>query len=977
MSSYLSILGISTIDNVQGNNVNVQNVNTNSISVSSLTSGLVSSNVSGTLQNANPIQPLSYNSTNSTLSISLTGSTGVYYDVVGGVGRFSFSPLTGATGPIGTTGPQGIQGIQGDRGPTGYTGPIGPQGIQGIQGDRGYTGYTGPRGTGVTGPFGPIGPTGWTGYTGPQGPSVPANSSSCGELNIYNVTSFLTLTTQNTYYKITGFSLGTYNSGVTPSAVNNNMVINSAGIYQTLFTCSFSFGNNASIYSFSLFVNGVQFPSHQQTTEVNNANNVISNVTFSGITQLNVGDVVDVRVANLSASGTTISVQQANFNLCVQGGAQGPTGAAGGLINMVNLLNNVAGPIPDFVGTSGLITGWSANYTSIGGTALISYDLTCYTNAAANTIILGLYVDGILKSQNSTYITSINIHRTIKASFPVVTLAAGSRTIAIGLVSTSSGNITVDRNDFCNLTIFETVGANTIGLTGPTGFTGPQGLNAPLNSNFSTSSVSTTQNITNVAGNASALTQVTGLTCTIVTNVSNSSIELDANLFASYNSTSVVGTISATIYRNGSNLSPTKWLSSFADNSTNNVIGFPLPIKYVDSPGVASGSTLIYTIYVQTQSNSTNAINVGGLGLNGANLTNMFLAKELTNLSGSTGYTGPVGLTGPQGAPAISGVSLAGTTNQVIVNTVGSTATFSTPQNTDTGCQFQTLRLLDSSQGTSNTLIGTNSGIGCVGSSNIIIGGNSGGKIGSAGGCISIGQGALNSAGSSLTNGAARHICLGIGAGLYIGSTSIGDICIGGYAGQNLDTGSNCIMIGNSTQGSVSTVNNEIVLSTNGTTSVPISGKGTNTAFIDARNGLYAYSPAYCTLVSTAFNNGNVTWTFHSDASTTYNNGFTLYNSNTLVVQPFAGLYEITITGNMLNTTNYSQIQLTPTNLTTVNLAFNSPAVSSFLGCVTGNTLSRPYVSGTPTSTGWTVNLMGGYHYGSYPARMTIRFVGL
>ena len=34
MSSYLSLLGVSTIDNVIGNNVNVQNVTTNSVTVS-------------------------------------------------------------------------------------------------------------------------------------------------------------------------------------------------------------------------------------------------------------------------------------------------------------------------------------------------------------------------------------------------------------------------------------------------------------------------------------------------------------------------------------------------------------------------------------------------------------------------------------------------------------------------------------------------------------------------------------------------------------------------------------------------------------------------------------------------------------------------------------------------------------------------------------------------------------------------------
>jgi hypothetical protein len=187
MSQYLSLLGISTIDNVTGNQINVQNITTQSLTDSSLTSGIVSSNASGTLQNALVGTGLNYNTGNNTLS-----NTGVTSLIAGSTGPVSISSSTGAitislpqnlqttsapsfagltdtslsnslvsctsggtlrnlnlganltystgtnilnvvsiTGPTGPTGPQGIQGIQGVTGPTGPTGPIGTGGIIG------------------------------------------------------------------------------------------------------------------------------------------------------------------------------------------------------------------------------------------------------------------------------------------------------------------------------------------------------------------------------------------------------------------------------------------------------------------------------------------------------------------------------------------------------------------------------------------------------------------------------------------------------------------------------------------------------------------------------------------------------------------------------------------------------------------------------------------------------------------------------
>ena len=413
--------------------------------------------------------------------------------------------------------------------------------------------------------------------------------------------------------------------------------------------------------------------------------------------------------------------------------------------------------------------------------------------------------------------------------------------------------------------------------------------------------------------------------------------------------------------------------------------------QYYDFSGGAAESSTSFTFDVVV--NAGDVLSVYGIKTNG-NVTLIsaspgdiwprspsisFVINQVTYTvigpTGMTGNTGPTGMTGNTGATGATGMT--GATGPSIYTAGTNIAIASNVISTSSSPTF--LRVLDSSQGSQNQFYGTNSGVGCVGSSNVVIGNNTGSSIVGAGGCIAIGAGALNSASGPLTNGAARHICIGLAAGLYLAGPSISDICIGQYAGQNLDLGSSNIMIGNSTQGSTNLVAREIVLSTNGTLASPISGRGTNTCLIDARNGLYSYSPAYCQLRSTAFDNGIVTWQFWSDGTTTYNNGFQLLASNTLVVQPFPGLYEVTVSGSVqAQSTLFAQINLVANNVLNYNIAYQSSAgITGFIVNVSGTQLSRPSV-GTGINTGWYVFCYGAKFYSlDFPLYMTIKFISL
>ena len=185
----------------------------------------------GYVVNTPSIAPLSYNSSTSQLSIALTGSTGVTYDIVGGVGRFAFSPLTGPTGPIGYTGPQGIQGIQGIQGFTGYTGP---QGFTGPQGIQGLTGYTGPQG--FTGPSGLI-TTNFNVFGGVN--SGVSRTTATGNVGLgYNSLSSLTSSLNNTAIGLDSLKTLSTN-GLTQNG--NNTAVG----YASLAQCSTGFQNTA------------------------------------------------------------------------------------------------------------------------------------------------------------------------------------------------------------------------------------------------------------------------------------------------------------------------------------------------------------------------------------------------------------------------------------------------------------------------------------------------------------------------------------------------------------------------------------------------------------------------------------------------------------------------------------------------------------------------------------------------------------
>jgi hypothetical protein len=392
-----------------------------------------------------------------------------------------------------------------------------------------------------------------------------------------------------------------------------------------------------------------------------------------------------------------------------------------------------------------------------------------------------------------------------------------------------------------------------------------------------------------------------------------------------------------------------------------------------------TGSGGLYLLDTKQNLQTTSSPTFAGLTLTGLNgilkatagiisngATTDDLTEGKTNLYFTTAraqgaFTPGTGITITAGTIANSGVTAITAGTNIITSNIAGNYTI----NTTTNPTFNNLTITSMNSNVPDGVsLGTNAG--ASGRYNAYIGTQAGtGSVGS--GNVGIGYQALAGAGSG---------CFGLGFTAGYQALTNGNIAIGGSAGQNILTGSGYnIYIGGSP--SSSNVSYESVIGA--APSAPV-GKGSNTCFIPNSAGLFAYSPAYCQLRSTAFNNGLITWQFWNDGTTTYNNGgFQLLQSNTLAVQPYNGLYEVTISGGaQAQASLFASIDLDVNNVRNYNIAYHSSAgIAGFIVNVSGSQLSRPYV-GFPIQSGWRVYCYGANFFSlNTPLYMTIKFISL
>jgi hypothetical protein len=304
MSSYLSLLGVSTIDNVVGNNVNVQNVTTNSVTVSTLNAGLVSATSGGTLQNATVGTGLSFtgNTLNNTGVTSIvSGATGPVYISQSSTGSVEIAlpqNLSVASSPNFTN--LGVQNylivgstsnvnsllaasagfvvnaisdppLSYDNTTSRYS--IALTGSTGIDYSViGNTGYITNKF--MTGPTGPIGPTGAGGTIGYYANYYSTTTQSIGS-------SAQQITFPNNFVE-NGISLD----------VNNNITFNHPGTYKISTTLQVNGSNNAKFYHWYRFNGSDVANSAYEDHFSSGAGQVLS--TSSGLITVVAGDKLGI-----------------------------------------------------------------------------------------------------------------------------------------------------------------------------------------------------------------------------------------------------------------------------------------------------------------------------------------------------------------------------------------------------------------------------------------------------------------------------------------------------------------------------------------------------------------------------------------------------------------------------------------------------------------------------------------------------------
>jgi hypothetical protein len=136
-------------------------------------------------------------------------------------------------------------------------------------------------------------------------------------------------------------------------------------------------------------------------------------------------------------------------------GLIGPTGSAGGSSTITILLNHVvASSLTSSVGDITPVPGWSASYTSSGGTVRIDVNISGYTNSGGQIIY---YLTRNGQTIDATeFFTNIALdHVALAPLCAILPNETGTNTYAISIQGESPLEFIVDTNDSCLMVVTE------------------------------------------------------------------------------------------------------------------------------------------------------------------------------------------------------------------------------------------------------------------------------------------------------------------------------------------------------------------------------------------------------------------------------------------------------------------------------------------------------------------------------------------
>jgi len=684
--------------------------------------------------------------------------------------------------------------------------------------------------------------------------------------------------------------------------------------------------------------------------------------------------------------------------------------------------------------TSGLVSSTSGGnlQNSLVGTGL---DYNTSSNTLRNTGVTSLIAGptGPVSISSSTGAITINLPQNLQTTSAPTFAGLTDTSLSNSLVSSTSGGTLINLNLGANLTY--STGSNilnVVSITGPTGPTGPQGIQGiqgptgptgvtgPAGAGGGTAyfaeyhqtgnqgiSVTGTQILFPTIEHEVGFSMTGGNVTFGFSGVYN--VQVVLQLSASNNSTCYVW------YKiNGVNAVNSGNYYDFASGSGEQAVS--------ELFNVVANAGDVLQLWGLTTRGTVNIISAspGGIFPRAPGVSVVINQVTYSQL-------GPTGPTGPTGPVYTAGTNIDITSN--VISTV-SQPTFARILNSSIN---STNILIGNDSGINmtsaggNTLIGQGAGRGITtGTFNLAIGnsaiGGSGNMTESSAQNIAIGNSALfscastakdniaigfstlqtlntgrgnvcmgNSTANSLTTGI-NNTCIGNFAGFlnqtgnfntligmstsYILNSGQFNTCLGYLAGQSLISGSNNLHLGYNTQASSSSVNNEIVI---GNSTTITQGKGANTAFINAPQGLYYFNPAICYLYATGLSGGGwVQWATY-DTNNVPTKGFTLTNNdgrgaNTTIEPNFYGHYEITINGSMLGNGSNLTLTMNNINVRNYNLWYQSFSQNGIAYSLSATAFARPYtVFGL---SGFNFQLNNMTLWGGLPLFVCIKFIG-
>ena len=138
---------------------------------------------------------------------------------------------------------------------------------------------------------------------------------SYAELYVAGNTTAAAIPTGTTFTKVSpaGLTLGNYKN-CSASVANSNIVISKSGKYKINASFSSQIATSDVIWDTAIFINGVEAPNLHMRRRFSTSGYTF-NIGLAGISNLAVGDVIDVRCKHNNASSVSITLEYANINI--------------------------------------------------------------------------------------------------------------------------------------------------------------------------------------------------------------------------------------------------------------------------------------------------------------------------------------------------------------------------------------------------------------------------------------------------------------------------------------------------------------------------------------------------------------------------------------------------------------------------------------------------------------------------------------